>query len=310
MILIGTANTAPGIVDGMAALRRGGSAMDAVEITLRAVESDPLEDSVGYGGLPNLLGEVELDASIMDGSSLRAGAVAALKGYLHPISVARKVMEMLPHVLLVGSGAARFAAEIGAEAGDLLTDSAAAKYRERLSAASLTESLAGDDGSVSLSDALWRVLGYRSHGTSNAIAIDREGHICCGVTTSGWAFKYPGRVGDSPIIGAGGYADDRYGACACTGLGEASMRLCTAYSVVAGLAGGRQLDDCVESAMRELARLSSPVPIGMNILALDRLGQHTYWSTHTADRHYLYMRPDDSEPQRGLAKGLADDAGQ
>src|SRR5512135_1246401 len=114
------------VAQGIEALRRGAPAADVAELVARAVESDANDHSVGFSGLPNILGEVELDASIMDGATLASGAVAALKGYLHPISVARQVMERLPHVLLAGEGAARFAAEIGAEAGDLLTPEAKA----------------------------------------------------------------------------------------------------------------------------------------------------------------------------------------
>src|SRR5205814_9896615 len=106
-------------------LRPGGSAIDAVEAATRIVEDNPADHSVGYGGYPNLLGEVELDASIMDGTTLRAGAVGALRGYRHPISVARRVMDELPHVMLAGEGAARFAAELGMQREDLLTDEAA-----------------------------------------------------------------------------------------------------------------------------------------------------------------------------------------
>ena len=119
---------------GIEALRQGAPAIDAAEIVAREVESDVKDHSVGFSGLPNILGEVELDASIMDGATLASGAVSALKGYLHPISVARQVMERLPHVLLSDAGAARFAAEIKAEAGDLLDDEAKAIYLKRLNA--------------------------------------------------------------------------------------------------------------------------------------------------------------------------------
>ncbi|MCL5273623.1 MAG: isoaspartyl peptidase/L-asparaginase, partial [Chloroflexi bacterium] len=134
LILInGEANDAC-IRPGIDALRQGASAMDAAELIARAVESDANEHSVGFSGLPNILGEVELDAAIMDGATLASGAVAAIKGYLHPISVARQVLQRLPHVLLAGDGAERFAAEIGAERGNLLTPAAQAIWLKRLNA--------------------------------------------------------------------------------------------------------------------------------------------------------------------------------
>src|SRR6476661_7052029 len=121
MMIIGSVNGAIGLPAAWAILEAGGSALDAVEAATRVVEDNPEDHTVGYGGYPNLLGQVELDASIMDGTTLRAGAVGALRGYRHPISVARRVMEELPHVLLVGEGAARFADELGMPCEQLLT---------------------------------------------------------------------------------------------------------------------------------------------------------------------------------------------
>src|ERR687884_2062386 len=121
MIIIASSNGDVGIPAAWEILQGGGTALDAVEAATRLVEDNPADHSVGYNGYPNLLGEVELDASIMDGTTLRAGAVGALRGYRHPISVARRVMEDLPHVMLVSEGAARFAAEIGMQREDLLT---------------------------------------------------------------------------------------------------------------------------------------------------------------------------------------------
>ena len=135
MIVVTSANGIIGIQAAVAILRDGGTALDAVEAATRLVEANPDDHTVGYGGYPNLLGEVELDASIIDGRTLHAGAVGALKGYKHPISVARKVMQELPHVLLTGEGAARFAAEMGFEQENLLTEAAAEVYRQGLSGA-------------------------------------------------------------------------------------------------------------------------------------------------------------------------------
>src|SRR6266540_3033849 len=134
-IVIASGNGAPGLAAGIAVLRQGGSALDAVEACARVIETDPSDTSVGRGGRPNVLGVVELDASLVDGTTHRVGAVGALTGYLHPITVARAVMERLPHVMLVGDGAARFAAEIGAQKATLLTPSTRRMWVERLAKA-------------------------------------------------------------------------------------------------------------------------------------------------------------------------------
>ena len=304
MLIVGTNNTACGIMDGLEILRQGGSAVDAVEVTLRAVEDNASDGSVGLGGLPNLLGEVEQDASIMEGSSLRAGAVGALKCFRHPISVARQVMELLPHVFLAGEGAALFAEEIGAEKGDLVSESARREYVQRLTEAGLAEALLGPDKHMPLRQALWQNINYRPGGTSNVIAQDRDGHICCGVTTSGWAFKYPGRIGDSPIIGAGNYADDRYGAAACTGLGEITMRLCSAHATVMRMAAGKTIDEACAASIEDILRLPMAIPFGVNILVVDRRGHHALWSTHSEGEYYLFAGPDSAEPLRLPGRSL------
>jgi beta-aspartyl-peptidase (threonine type) len=300
VLIIGSPNTECGLMAGLRVLECGGSAVDAVEQTLRVVEEQAGDGSVGLGGLPNILGQVELDASIMDGRNLAAGAVAALQGFLHPISVARRVMELLPHVLLVGQGAFLFAQEIGAERAELLTERGREELEMRLCAVS---------GTVAENEPLYRrvqaLLGFRPGGTACAIAVDAGGHICTGVTTSGWAFKYPGRVGDSPLIGAGNYADDRYGAAACTGIGEAAIRIGAARSVVLRLSTGQRLDEALWQVMQEARRLKLGVPLHLNIYALSESGEHALCSTSGERAHYLCAYPGDREPRRLPALPLA-----
>src|SRR3989454_2390817 len=171
----------------------------------------------------------------MDGTTHRTGAVAALAGFLHPISVARAVMERPPHVFLVGEGAARFAREIGAKPAGNLTASTRKLWVERLRTAGETPS------SVRRRAKLLPVVRKtvkEERGTVNFLALDRRGDVATAVTTSGWAYKYPGRVGDSPIIGAGNYSDSRYGAAACTGYGELAIRNVTAKTAVDRLHSG------------------------------------------------------------------------
>ncbi len=277
MIIVASSNGAIGIERALQTLKAGGSALDAVEVGIRAVEANPAERSVGYNGYPNILGELELDASIMDGHSLNSGAVALLRGFPYAISVARQVMDRnLPHVLLAGSGAERFAREIGAEARDeMLTDEIREVWRRRL----VTSSATGEFPRLSDDSPLLGLVKLatdpeRVQGTVNFIAMDRAGDIASGVSTSGWAWKYPGRIGDSPIIGAGNYADNRYGACACTGMGEMAIRAGTARSLVLYLQMGMPLPEAARQAMLDLRDLRGDFIGGMNLIALDSEGGH------------------------------------
>lgn len=288
-LLVGSANARVGFSAGAKILRAGGSALDAVEAVIRRVESNPADHSVGVGGLPNILGTVELDASIMDGRTRNAGAVCAVRYYAHPITIARRVMERLPHVLLAGEGAERFAASMGEPRAKLLTPAARAIYRSKVSDSprynTLRELVAGATRDPEIA-----AMGAAHPGTVNVIARDAAGHLASGVSTSGWAWKYPGRVGDSPIVGAGNYADDRYGACACTGYGEMALRAVTAHSVVLYLRMGHTLAAAAREAMRDLRSLPVPFPPGMNLIAVDARGRHVGYTTETERQvRYLYL---------------------
>lgn len=297
MFLVASTNAAVGMDEAMAVLRAGGAALDAVETAIRAVEANAEDHSVGYGGYPNLIGEVELDAGLMQGEDLAGGAVAALKGYRHPISIARKVMEQLPHVFLAGEGAARFAAEMGFETEELLTEAARESW-----ANGLRPEFSDDDlATIAARDDIWRWVEIatdpeRAHGTTNVIARDAQGHLCVGVSTSGWAWKYPGRVGDSPIAGAGYYADDRYGAAACTGTGEMAIRAATAHSVVLYVKMGLSLAEAGRRAMADLNDLGGRFLAGMSFIAVDQVGNHTAYSSFK-DATYFHFHADMAAPE-------------
>ena len=300
MIVIASTNGKVGIQEAMHVLKSGGSAIDAVEAGIRLVEASPKDHSVGYSGYPNLLGQVELDAGIMEGRDLTAGAVGALQGYPHPISIARKVMEKLPHVFLVGAGAARFAAEMGFERADLLTAGARRIWKRRLLAHLPAETL---DQLAEQGD-LWRWVELatdpeRKLGTVNFIAQDAQGNLCGGVSTSGWAWKYPGRLGDSPVIGAGLYVDNRYGAAACTGMGEMALRASTAHSLVFYLKMRLSLAEAGRRAMEDLNDLGGRYLSRMNFIILDKNGRHAGFS-NAKSRTYIYLRDDMTEPDEVL----------
>jgi beta-aspartyl-peptidase (threonine type) len=284
--IISSGNGAKALPDGVRILKRGGRALDAVEACARYVEADVSDTSVGKGGLPNILGVVQLDASIVDGTSHRVGSVAALEGFLHPITVARAVMERLPHVMLVGDGAARFAAEIGAEKTNNLTASTRKLWIERL--AKVRESPRTVAAKrKKLIPIVLKTVG-ENRGTVNFIAIDKKGHVASAVTTSGWAYKYPGRVGDSPIVGAGNYCDTRYGGACCTGFGELAIRNVTAKTAVDRLASGMSALDVAQRAIADANALDDAA---FNIVVLAADGTHAS-ATNREGRQYAFITTD------------------
>ena len=288
-VIVASGNGASALPAGMRILARGGSALDAVEACAKIIEADTTDSSVGRGGKPNVLGEVELDASIVDGTTHRTGAVAALTGYLHAISVARAVMERTPHVFIVGEGAARFAREIGAERSQNLTPSTRKLWVERLRSVGETPS------SIRRRTKLLPVVRKtvrEERGTVNFLALDRRGDIASAVTTSGWAYKYPGRVGDSPVVGAGNYSDSRYGAAACTGYGELAIRSVTAKTAVDRLAAGMPPDMVARAAIADANELEDAA---FNIVVLSPKGVHAS-ATNRQGRRYVWMTTRMEEP--------------
>jgi beta-aspartyl-peptidase (threonine type) len=305
-VIIGSERSEVGLPAGMDVLRRGGSALDAVEAAMRCCEDNLADHYVGTGGLPNARGEVELDASVMLGSSRRFGAVGAVRGYPNPISIARAVLERLPqHCLLVGAGAELFAEENGFTRAELLTDEARALWREQLTAAQ-QDSVEGENTAAVDGDHHYRaaaldlVRSLAPHegpwGTINIIALDASGELCVGVSTSGYPFKYPGRVGDSAIPGAGNWCDLRAGAAACTGRGELSMRGGTARTVVDLLDAGREPADACREGLADVATLPDEFRAELRALALTPDGRHG-GAAGQPGSVYAVMTPDSTEPE-------------
>ena len=245
----------------------GAAALDVVEAVVRVLEDDPTFNA-GRGSHLNRLGRVEMDASIMQGTRLEAGAVAAVQRVRNPVSLARRVMEASPHVLLVGEGAQRFAQEQGVplcRARDLLVGKARERYlRIRSGAVDLVD----QEFSTDEDD--------RYLGTVGAAALDALGHTAAATSTGGTLNKYPGRVGDSPLIGAGTYADDLAGAASCTGWGEGIIRVVLAKTAIDRLAAGVQIDAAGQAALADLARVDARA----GILLVDRYGRaRSYFNT-------------------------------
>ncbi len=304
-VIIGSERSEAGLSAGMILLRQGASALDAVEATLRLCE-DNLEDHyIGTGGLPNARGVVELDASLMVGSSRAFGAVGAVRGFPHPISIARTVLEVLPqHALLVGEGAELFAEEQGFERANLLTEEAGRIFREAL--LNSNESVEGENTDASGGDDNYRVAAIdmvrrlMPHdgpwGTVNVIALDESGEMVVGVSTSGYPWKYPGRVGDSALPGSGNYCDVRYGGAACTGRGELSMRVTGARMIVDALARGATPVEACGAMLREAATLPDHFRSELRALCLTPDGGHAGAASQGGST-YNVMTTSSTEPE-------------
>lgn len=213
-------------------LSKKGKALDAVEKGVRLVEADPNERSVGYGGRPDRDGRVTLDACIMD-EKANIGAVACMEHIKHPISVARAVMEKSPHVMLVGEGALQFALQQGFKKEKLLTAESEKEWKEWLKTSEYKP-----------------IVNIENHDTIGMIALDADGNLSGACTTSGMAFKLHGRVGDSPIIGAGLYVDNEVGAAVATGHGEEVIRVVGSHLVVEQMRHGKSPQDACKEAVK------------------------------------------------------------
>lgn len=239
-------------------LSENGRALDAVEAGAKIPEADPAETSVGFGGLPDREGKVTLDACIMDESG-NCGSVAFLQHIVHPISVARLVMEKTPHVMLVGNGALQFALANGFKKTKLLTKSSEKAWKEWLKKADYKP-----------------VVNIENHDTIGIVALDASGNLSGACTTSGMAYKMHGRVGDSPIIGAGLFVDNEIGAATATGVGEEVIKIVGCHLVVELMRQGYGPEDACRHAVERIIR-KSPArskDLQVGFLALNKKGEY------------------------------------
>ena len=256
---------------GMRVGLSGGSALDMVEVGARLVESDAEGQSVGLGGLPDRDGRVTLDACIMD-HQLNAGSVCFVQNFEHPITIARKVMEDTPHVMLAGAGAEAFAKSLGMPPRELLTPDSELAYQTWLKESRYDP-----------------IINIENHDTISLLAIDQAGKLAGACTTSGLAYKMHGRVGDSPIIGAGLYVDGEVAAAAATGLGEAVMRTLGSFLVVELIRGGQSAQSACEEGIARIQERMATDDLQVGYIAMDRSGETGAHAIHPGFSYALHV---------------------
>lgn len=266
-------------VEAWKVLSAKGRALDAVEKGVQVPEGDPKETSVGLGGLPDRDGRVTLDACIMD-EHANCGAVACLEHIVHPISVARLVMEKTPHVLLVGEGALQFALANGFKKENLLTAASEKAWKEWLKTAQYKP-----------------IANIENHDTIGMVAMDANQNLSGACTTSGMAYKMKGRVGDSPIIGAGLFVDNEIGAATSTGVGEEVIRICGSHLVVELMRQGNSPQQACELAVKRIVKnqLAKSKEIQVGFLAISKSGEYGAYALQKGFTYAVYSSEIDNQ---------------
>ena len=316
-LIISAHNGVTHLDDGMAILRSGGDTLDAVLAVVTKVEDDPNDNSVGYGGLPNEDGVVELDASVMHGPTRRGGAVGSIQKIKNPSLVAKVVMEKTNHVFIVGAGAERFAVDEGFEPMNLLTDksrtawlawkaSSSPNWRPGLDSPEWKEKLAlllDTPEKLAWRDWIEDVVRHPLTGTINCLAVDAKGDISGTTTTSGLSWKIAGRVGDSPVLGAGLFVDNEVGAAGSTGRGEENLKISGAHTIVEMMRQGKSPTEACLEALHRVARNYKPFPERLKTFhllfyALNKNGEHgsgSLWETTARGRRVSYAVHDGTQ---------------
>jgi N4-(beta-N-acetylglucosaminyl)-L-asparaginase len=330
-LIISAANGLQHLNDGMDILKSGGDTLDAVLAVVTKVEDDPNDDSVGYGGLPNEEGVVELDASVMHGPSRRAGAVGSIQKIKNPSLVAKNVMEKTNHLFIVGNGAEKFAVDEGFKTMDLLTDrsrtawlawkaSSSENWRPGLDSPEWKEKLAqllDTPEKLAWREHIEDVVMHPPTGTINCLAVDAKGDISGTTTTSGLAWKIPGRVGDSPIIGAGLYVDNDIGAAGSTGRGEENIKISGGHTIVEMMRKGMSPTDACLEALHRVARNYKAFPerltrFHIQFYALNKDGEYgaaSLWGVRRNGHRVQFAVHDGSGARLAPCTPLFDKAG-
>ncbi len=327
-IIISSANGLHALDKGMDILKKGGDTLDAVVAAVTVVEDDPNDDSVGFGGLPNEEGEVELDASVMHGPTHRAGSVASVRRIKNVARLAQTVMEKTNHVMMAGDGARRFAIAEGFEDMNLLTEhsrkiwlawkaSASMNWRPGIDSPEWKEHLAAifdhDEEKIAYAE---RVIAHPPTGTIPCMAVNEKGDVSATTTTSGLAWKLPGRVGDSPIIGAGCCVDNEVGAAGSTGKGEENIKISGGHTIIEMMRRGKSPEEACLEALSRIARnyhndKKKLATFHIFFYALNRDGVHgaaSLWRNHYEEKgHSVYAVHDGTQARLAECKPFFDE---
>jgi N4-(beta-N-acetylglucosaminyl)-L-asparaginase len=327
-IIISSANGLHALDKGMDILKKGGDTLDAVVAAVTVVEDDPNDDSVGYGGLPNEEGEVELDASVMHGPTHRAGSVASVRRIKNVARLAQTVMEKTNHVMMVGDGARRFAVAEGFEDMNLLTEhsrkiwlawkaSSSMNWRPGIDSPEWKEHVAAifdhDEAKIAYAE---RAIARPPTGTIPCMAVNEKGDISATTTTSGLAWKIPGRVGDSPIIGAGCFVDNEVGAAGSTGKGEENIKIAGGHTIVEMMRRGKSPEEACLEALARIARNYNNDKKKLSTFhiffyALNKDGMHgaaSLWRNHYEEKgHSVYAVHDGTQARLAECKPFFDE---
>lgn len=316
-VVISSANGRAACAKAMEMLKSGADTLDAVIAGVNIVELDPNDTSVGYGGLPNEDGVVELDSCVMHGPTKRAGSVAAIQGIKTPSKIAKLVMDHTSHVMIVGDGALKFAEAYGYQKEDLLTEKSRTAWlvwKESLRAPNafnnwvpMSQNLRADaepplkqlrERFPNVDDATlawaWDMAIHPTYGTINCMALNEKGEMSGVTTTSGLAWKIPGRVGDSPIIGAGLFVDQEVGGAGSTGVGELNIRVVGGHTVVESMRRGMSPKEAVLEALKRVSALYNDDrtildKLDIEFYALRKDGEHaagSLWGSHRSYKQY------------------------
>jgi N4-(beta-N-acetylglucosaminyl)-L-asparaginase len=327
-LIISSANGLHALDKGMDILKKGGDTLDAVVAAVTVVEDDPNDDSVGYGGLPNEEGEVELDASVMHGPTHRAGSVASVRKIKNVARLAQTVMEKTNHVMIVGDGARRFAVAEGFEEMNLLTEhsrkiwlawkaASSVNWRPGTDSPEWKEHLAAifdhDQEKMAYAE---RVIARPPTGTIPCMAVNEKGDISATTTTSGLSWKIPGRVGDSPIIGAGCCVDNEVGAAGSTGKGEENIKISGGHTIIEMMRRGKSPEEACLEALGRIARnynndKKKLATFHIFFYALNKDGVHgaaSLWRNHYSDKgHSVYAVHDGTQARLAECKAFFDE---
>jgi N4-(beta-N-acetylglucosaminyl)-L-asparaginase len=327
-LIISSANGLHALGAGMDILKKGGDTLDAVVAAVTIVEDDPNDDSVGYGGLPNEEGEVELDASVMHGPTHRAGSVASVRRIKNVSRLAKTVMEKTNHVMIVGDGARRFAVAEGFEEMNLLTEhsrkiwlawkaASSMNWRPGIDSPEWKEHISaifdGDEKQIAYAE---RVIARPPTGTIPCMAVDAKGDISATTTTSGLSWKIPGRVGDSPIIGAGCCVDNEVGAAGSTGKGEENIKISGGHTIVEMMRRGKSPEEACLEALARIARNYNNDKKKLSTFhiffyALNKDGVHgaaSLWRNHYEEKqHSVYAVHEGTEARLAECKPYFDE---